>query len=370
MKYTFCVPCLMGVEGLTADELKFNGFENVRAENGRVFFDGDMEACAKANIMLRTGERVLLMVGSFKADTFDRLFEGTKALPWEQFVAPKNAFPVKGHSIHSQLFSIPDCQRIIKKAIVERLKKAHNTSFLTETEAKLQVQFSILNDTAYLFLDTTGPALYKRGYRLATNEAPIRETLAAAMVKIARYKGREDFYDVLCGSGTIAIEAAYAAMNICPGARRRFDAEQWSFYDTAVWSEQKKAAIEKENRVPMPIYASDISPEAVRLCTDNVKRAGLEGLITVSRQDALGIDYTGKTGTLIINPPYGQRLLDVEQAHDLYKALGKLLRKAPDLKQYIISSDEKFEELFGKQADKKRKLYNGMIKCNLYMYFK
>lgn len=370
MKYTFCVPCLMGVEGLTADELEFNGFQNVRAENGRVFFDGDMADCAKANVILRTGERVLLVVGHFKADTFDMLFEGTKALPWEQFISPKNAFPVKGHSVHSQLFSIPDCQRIIKKAIVERLKKAHDTSFLTETEAKLQVQFSVLNDMAYLLLDTTGPALYKRGYRTETNEAPIRETLAAAMVKIARYKGREDFYDCFCGSGTIVIEAAMAAMAISPGARRKFAAEQWGFYDTGVWAEQKRAAIERENRVPMPIYASDNSADAIRLCTDNVKRAGLEGLIHIERKDAMAMDFRGKTGTLIVNPPYGQRLLDIEQAQEIYAQFGKKMQTAPDLKKYIISSDDRFEEFFGLRADKKRKLYNGMIKCNLFMYFK
>lgn len=370
MKYTFCVPCLMGVEGLVADELKFNNFENVVAENGRVFFDGDMGECARANIMLRCGERVLLVVGKVRADTFDMLFEGVKALPWENFIGKANAFPVKGHAVHSKLFSVPDCQRITKKAIVERLKAKLSTNFLMETGAKMQVQFSIINDVAYLLLDTTGAPLYKRGYRLATNEAPIRETLAASMVKISRYKGREPFYDVFCGSGTIAIEAAMAAMNICPGVKRRFDAENWSFYDTSVWNEQREEAVKRENRVKMPIFASDISPEAIMLCNDNIKRAGLEGLIEVSRKDALEIDYEGYKGTLIINPPYGQRLLEIEEAHDIYKDLGKALKKAPELKKYIISSDEHFEEHFGKRADKKRKLYNGMIKCNLYMYYK
>lgn len=370
MKYNFCVPCLMGVEGLVADELRFNGFENVSAENGRVFFDGDMAECARANIILRCGERVLLVVGKFRADTFDMLFEGVKALKWEKYIDRLNAFPVKGHSVHSKLFSIPDCQRIIKKAVVERLRSALCVSALPETGAKIQIQFSIIDDMAYIFLDTTGAPLYKRGYRLASNEAPIRETLAAAMVKIARYKGREDFYDVFCGSGTIAIEAAMAAMNIAPGAGRSFDAENWAFYDTSVWKKQKAAAIERENRVPMPIHASDISPQAVQLCKDNIKRAGLEGLIEVKRADALGLDYTGLKGTMIINPPYGQRLLDMENAHEIYEQLGQALKKAPELKKYIITSDEKFETYFGKKADKKRKLYNGMIKCNLYMYYK
>ena len=164
--------------------------------------------------------------------------------------------------------------------------------------------------------------------------------------------------------------SAMAAMNISPGARRKFEAEEWSFYDTSVWKEQKINAIEKENRVKMPIYASDISPQSVKLCLDNIKRAGLEGLIEVERKDALAIDYTGLTGTLISNPPYGERLLDIEEAHDIYKMVGKALKKAPELKKYIISSDEGFESYFGKKADKKRKLYNGMIKCNLYMYFK
>ncbi len=370
MKYTFCVPCLMGVEGLVADELKFNKFENVVAENGRVFFDGDMSECARANVTLRCGERVLLVVGKFRATTFDMLFEGVKALPWEKFIGKTNAFPVKGYSIHSKLFSVRDCQSITKKAIVEKLKLKLGTNFLTETGAKMQVQFSLMNDLCHIFLDTTGAPLYKRGYRLAMNEAPIRETLAASMVKVARYKGREPFYDVFCGSGTIVIEAAMAAMNIAPGARRKFDAEEWSFFDTSVFDEQREAAIAKENRVKMPIYASDISPEAVRICTDNIKRAGLEGLIEVSRKDATAIDYSGMTGTLICNPPYGERLLELEEARDIYEGFGAALKKAPELKKYIISSDEKFEDYFGKKADKKRKLYNGMIKCNLFMYFK
>lgn len=370
MKYTFCVPCLMGVEGLVADELKFNKFENVVAENGRVFFDGDMSECARANVNLRCGERVLMVVGKFRATTFDMLFEGVKALPWEKFIGISDAFPVKGYSIHSKLFSIPDCQRITKKAIVEKLKQKLYTNFLPETGAKMQIQFSLINDFCYVFIDTTGSPLYKRGYRLATNEAPIRETLAASMVKIARYKGREPFYDVFCGSGTIVIEAAMAAMNIAPGARRKFDAENWSFFDTNVFEDQRQTAIAKENRVKLPIYASDISYEAVHLCTENIKRAGLEGLIEVSRKDATAIDYTNFNGVLISNPPYGERLLELEDAREIYENLGVALRKAPKLKNYIISSDEKFEDYFGRKADKKRKLYNGMIKCNLFMYFK
>ena len=367
MEYTFSVPCLMGVEGLVADELRFGGFDGVEAENGRVLFTGDMAACARANIRLRCGERVLLRVGTFPARTFDELFEGTKALPWEDFMGPDDAFPVKGHTIRSQLHSVPDCQRIIKKAVVDKLHWNYECE-LTESGPKYQIQFTILNDVAEIFLDTTGPALYKRGYKQDSNEATLRETLAASMVKIARYRGREPFIDPFCGSGTIAIEAAMAALNIAPGARRSFDAEAWEFYDSRVFQEEKKAAIAAERHEVLPIVASDLDKRAVAQTRENARRAGVLDCITVEQADAAKREYPD-IGVLITNPPYGVRMLDIKQARLLAAAFGAATAGKKGLKKYIISADNEYERAYGPRADKKRKLYNGMIQCNLYMYY-
>ncbi len=369
MSNVFCVPCLLGVEGLVADELKFNHFEKVQAENGRVYFEGEMKDAARANIIMRCGERVLLRLASFRATTFDELFEGTKAIPWEAYVQTDSAFPVKGYSIGSQLHSVPNCQKIIKKAAVSRLSQAYGINWFEETGVKYQIQFSLMNDLCEIYLDTTGTPLYKRGYRTAAGEAPLRETLAASLVKIARYRGREEMIDPMCGSGTIAIEAAMAAAKIMPGARRAFDAEAWAFYDTAFWQQLKEEAIAGESYEKLPITASDISAECVQLTMDNAKRAGVADLMTIRRADALGVHYTGRKGVLITNPPYGQRLLDVESAAELADDFGKALADTPDLKKYIISMDEQFEEHFGHKATKRRKLYNGMLKCQLYMYY-
>ncbi len=370
MTYTFCVPCLLGVEGLVADELKFKGFQAVRSENGRVYFEGTMEDGARANVLLRCGERVLLRVAAFHAFTFDDLFEGVKAVNWQDYLAADSAFPVAGHCVNSQLHSVPDCQRIIKKAMVERLKESYGVSWFEETGVKYQMRFSLMNDEAEIYLDTTGAPLFKRGYRLATQEAPMRETLAASLVKITRYRGREELMDPFCGSGTIAIEAAMACNNIAPGARRSFEGEAWQFDGQGVWQACREAALAEERHEKLPITASDISADAVALTQQNAQRAGVEDCITIRRADALGLHYTGRRGVLVTNPPYGQRLLDVEQAREIYDGLGRALAHTDELKKYIITSDEDFESYFGAKADKRRKLYNGMIKCQLYMYYK
>lgn len=366
--YTFCVPCLLGIEGLIADELKFKGFSSVRAENGRVYFEGTMQDCARANVVMRCGERVLLRVGAFRATTFDELFEGTKAIAWENYLDAKSAFPVKGYSIGSKLFSVSDCQSIIKKATVDHLKGIYNESWFEETGAKYQIQFAIMNDNVEIYIDTTGPALYKRGYRLSATLAPLRETLAAATVKLTRYRGREDFLDPFCGSGTIAIEAAMLANNIQPGARRNFDAENWDFCDKTIWQAARDEAIAGEKHEKLSIIASDISTDAITLAKQNAARAGVEDCITIRRADALSTDYSGFKGILLANPPYGVRLLDIEEAQHIYKRLGGALRDAHGLKKYILTADEKFEQHFGAVASKRRKLYNGMIKCQIYMY--
>lgn len=367
--YRFSVPCLMGVEGLVADELKFKGFEQVQAENGRVLFSGDERACARANLLLRCGERVLLRLDEFTAKSFEQLFEKVKALPWEEFIGEKEAFPVKGFSLKSQLYSVPDCQRIIKKAVVERLKLVRHTDWLEESGVRHQIQFSLMNDRCEIFLDTTGAPLFKRGYKLEQNEASLRETLAASMVKIARWKGREPFIDPFCGSGTIAIEAAMTALNIAPGARRQFDAALWNDSFRQAFAEERAAALAAERHEKLPILASDRDPNCVRLTRENAARAGVGDCMEYAVQDALDIDWRSRTGVMMANPPYGVRMMDVQQARQLYRDLGQAM-KGSGVKKYIITSDEQFEVHFGQSADKRRKLYNGMIKCGLYAYFR
>jgi putative N6-adenine-specific DNA methylase len=367
--FRFSVPCLMGVEGLVADELKFKGFQDVLAENGRVLFSGDESECARANIQLRCGERVLLRLADFEARSFDALFEYVKAIPWEDYIGSREAFPVKGFSLRSQLHSVPDCQRIIKKAVVERLKSVYHTDWLKEDGAKHQIQFSLLNDRCEIYLDTTGAPLFKRGYKLKQNEATLRETLAASIVKLARWRGREPLIDPFCGSGTIVIEAALTALNIAPGARRGFDAEQWGGAFADAFAEQKKAALASEKHEKLPILASDLDPNSVRLTRENAERAGIGDCMEYAVQDALDINWKAREGIMIANPPYGVRMLDQQEAQQLYRDLGRAMKGSP-VKKYIISSDDRFEENFGQRADKRRKLYNGMIKCNLYMYYK
>ncbi len=367
--FQFSVPCLMGVEGLVADELKYKGFESVRAENGRVLFSGDESACARANLLLRCGERVLLRVAGFSAKSFDQLFEGVKALPWEEYLGEKDAFPVKGFSLHSQLHSVPDCQRIVKKAVVERLRQVYHTNWLEETGRKHQLQFSLMNDWCEVFLDTTGAPLYKRGYKIEQNEASLRETLAASLVKLIRWKGREPLYDPFCGSGTIAIEAAQTALNIAPGLHRAFDAAGWNDRFAAAFVQEREAALAAQRQEKLPILVSDRDPNCVRLTRENAERAGVGNCMEYAVADALEADWQKRAGVLLTNPPYGIRLLDQQRARELYQAMGQAL-SGSGLKAYILSSDEQFEHCFGKRADKRRKLYNGMVKCNLYQYFK
>ncbi len=358
----------MGTEGLVADELSYGGFEGVAAQNGSVAFSGGISDLAKANINLRCGERVLIKIGETEARSFEELFEGVKALGWSSFIGKTDAFPVKGHSVRSRLTSIPACQSIIKKAIVESLKAAYKTD-LPETGAKKQISFFIMNDRASLFIDTSGAPLYKRGYKLEQSEASIRETLAAAMVKTARYKGREPFYDPMCGSGTLAIEAATAALCMAPGLKRRFEAESWGEEYKNAFRDARAEALSVIKREKLPIFASDADEKAVEMTRENAKRCGVLDCIEVFRADALKTDWRGKTGVLMCDPPYGVRMLDRKKARLLISAFGEKLSQSA-LKMYILSADENFEEVFGKKADKRRKLYNGMIKCNLYMYFK
>ncbi len=366
--FEFSVPCLFGLEGLAGDELRRLNIGNIRVENGRVLFSGDETALAKANLCLRTGERVLLILAEFQAKSFEELFQGVFRTNLEDFIPRDGQFPVKGHCLNSQLMSVPDCQAIIKKAASRRLGEKYGVSWMPETGLKYQLQFSIMNDRVTLYLDTTGPGLHKRGYRAQGNEAPLRETLAAAMVQLTKYRGREFVWDPFCGSGTICIEAAMIARNKAPGMYRRFMAEAWPWIDPAVWGSVREEAKDKEFQGNYRILGSDSDPKCISLAMSNARKAGVENVVQFRDGDATKMSLPSDSGIIICNPPYGQRMLEQQSAQRLYAAFGRHVKFADGWKKYIITSEPEFEHYFGRRADKKRKLYNGMIKCDYYMY--
>ena len=364
----FCVPCLFGLEGIAGDELRRLEIGNVRVENGRVLFSGDETALAKSNICLRTGERVLLVLADFEAKTFEQLFQGVYHAPLEEYIPQDGQFPVKGHCLNSQLMSVPDCQAIVKKAASKRLGEKYGINWLPETGAKYQLQFSMMNDRCVLYLDTSGPGLHKRGYRAVGNDAPLRETLAAAMVMLTRYRGREFLWDPFCGSGTIPIEAALIAKNRAPGLKRRFAAEAFAWSDEALWNQVRQEAKDREFQGKYRILGSDNDPKCINLSMANARKAGVADCIEFRDGDATKMSLPGDSGIIVCNPPYGQRMMEQHSAQRLYGALGRHLKFSDGWKKYIITSEPEFEHYFGRRADKKRKLYNGMIKCDYYMF--
>ena len=368
----YAVPTLFGLEGRCADEMRRLGLDRVQAENGRVLCQGSGEDLARLNLNLRTGERVLLVLGSFPVgggDAIDKLFEGTKALPWEQFIPREGQFPVKGHCLNSDLHSVPTCQALIKKAAAQRLGKAYGLNTLPETGAVYQIQFSIMKDMATLMLDTSGAGLHKRGYRAQGVVAPLRETLAAAMVMLSRYRGRDPLCDPFCGSGTIPIEAALIAKNRAPGLNRSFSAQKWTWLDNKAWMNAADEAMDKEFDGQYEIWGGDIDPEAVALARHNAQLAEVDDVVSFEVSDATRFHFGGLRGRVVTNPPYGERIMERREAEELYRTFGKAWAKFPDeWKLFLLSSHTEFERTFGKQADKKRKLYNGMLKCDLFMY--
>ena len=367
-QFEFAVPCLFGLEGIAGDELRRLNIENVRVENGRVLFSGDENALARANICLRTGERVLIVLADFEAKTFEQLFQGVYQANLEDYIPKDGEFPVKGHCLNSQLMSVPDCQAIVKKAASKRLGEKYGVSWLPETGAKYQLQFSIMNDRVQLYLDTSGAGLHKRGYRAVGNDAPLRETLAAAMVQLTHYRGRDFVWDPFCGSGTIPIEAALIAKNRAPGLRRRFAAEQFAWMNAEIWQNARGEAMDKEFKGNYRILGSDNDPKCISLSMANARKAGVADCIEFKDGDATKMSLPTSEGIMICNPPYGQRMMEQQSAQRLYAALGRHLKFADGWKKYIITSEPEFEHYFGRRADKKRKLYNGMIKCDYYMY--
>ena len=366
---TFAVPCLFGLEGLVGDELRRLGLQAVQVENGRVLCQGSMADLPRLNLSLRCGERVLLLLGSFPARSFEALFQGTAALPWEDFIPRDGQFPVKGYALDSQLHSVPDCQRIVKKAAAGRLGRSYGLERLPETGAKYQIQFSIMKDQCALYLDTTGPGLHKRGYRAVGVAAPLRETLAAGLVLLSRYRGRDPFRDPFCGSGTIPIEAALIAKNRAPGLDRSFDAQKWGCVGSRLWLDAADEAMDGEFDGPYDIWGGDIDPRAVSIARENARKAGVEDLVRFETADAAELRCQGEYGQLVTNPPYGERLLEKEEAESLYRMFGEVYRRIPPKwRVLVLTSHPEFERFFGRRAVKNRKLYNGMIKCGLYQF--
>ncbi len=370
MKLELVATCLFGLEKLLGEEIEALGYERISTIDGRVTFIGDEEAVALSNIFLRFAEHVFIKVGAFHAESFEELFEGTRKLPWPDFIGRDDAFPVKGHAIKSKLFSIPDCQSITKKAVVRAMTERYGITEFPETGVKYQIEFFILNDEATLMIDTSGVALHKRGYRSEALDAPIRETLACAIATLSRPRENVLLWDPMCGSGTIAIEAALKMKNIAPGKSRHFAAEEFAFIDKSVWKNAREEAIEGEIKTDFEVFASDIDPKAVALAEKNAKKAGVEDIIKVFSCDARNISAEGRRATIVTNPPYGERLGTRREAEELYRDIGTHFRSLAPWQAYIITSHEGFEKFYGKKADKIRKLYNGKLPCYLYQYFK
>ena len=340
MKVTLTAPCHFGLESVLSSEVRRMDAENVQVTDGRVTFDGDEQMIARANIGLRTAERVQLVLGQFEARSFEELFQGVKRIRWEDYIGRKDAFPVKGGwSLKSQLYSIPD--------------------------------FSIHHDQVMITMDTSGTGLHKRGYRKSSVIAPIKETLAAGIIDIAHVYPDSQLYDPFCGSGTLLIEGAMHAMRIAPGLRRRFSAEKWHWLPASVWQQERQRAFDLIRRdSTFRAWGSDIDPQAVELALHNAKQAGVDARIQVVQRDVRDFSIPVEKGVVICNPPYGERLFDLKAAQEIYRTMGKVFCQGHPHRYYIISPDMEFERSYGKTADKRRKLYNGMIPCQLYMYFK
>lgn len=371
-KFNLTIPTLLGTEQVVAFEVKELGYEISKVDNGSVSFVGDEEAIAVLNVNLRAAERVMIKLASFKATTFDALFEGVRGIHWEELLPADAQFPVTGYALKSALHSVPDCQAIVKKAIVERLSKKYGiTGRLEETGGLYPVRFAIMKDVATIYLDTSGPSLYKRGYRVESVIAPMRETLAFSMISLSFWKGDRPFIDPFCGSGTIPIEAAMFATNRAPGLKRRFVAETWrNLMPKELWKDIRTEARENENpNRETQIFASDIDPEAIKIAKQNAINAGVADKIHFELKDVADITPFREKGVICCNPPYGERLMDKKSCQALYRTMGKKFSQFTEAKKLILTSHEEFEKYYGKEADKRRKLYNGMLKCYVYHYF-
>ncbi|MBQ7377730.1 MAG: class I SAM-dependent RNA methyltransferase [Clostridia bacterium] len=372
MNLTLVATCLFGLEHLLGEQIESLGYDRIETIDGRITYRADEEGVALSNIFLRYAERIYISLGKFRADSFDMLFEGTRALPWELWIGKDDAFPVTGHAVKSRLFSVPDCQKIIKKAIVRRLSEQYHLDWFAETGRTYRVEFFLFKDEATLMIDTTGAPLYRRGYRTEANDAPMRETLAAAIAATARPREEVLLWDPMCGSGTIAIEAAMLVNNIAPGKARAFAAESFPQIPQSLWRLAREEALDTERKTKFEVYASDIDPASVALTMANARRAGVDNALRIFTADARKIEMPeGRRGTVVTNPPYGERIGGtLQEVEQLYRDIGTRFRALAPWQIYVITSHPEFPRFYGARPDKVRKLYNGMIPCYLYQYFK
>lgn len=358
-----------GLEAVVAREVQALGYET-QVQNGQVRFVGDEQAICRANLWLRSADRVLVIMGEYEATTFDELFEKTKALPWEEWLPEGAAFPVRGKSVRSQLHHVPSCQSIVKKAVVERLKQRARTDWLDESGPEYAIEVALLKDVATLTIDTSGAGLHRRGYRTSNAEAPLRENLAAAMISLARWSPDRALADPLCGSGTIPIEAALIGLNLAPGLQRRFAAEEWARIGKARWAEARTEArdLAKLDR-ELRIVGSDMDAEVLKFARAHARKAGVEKHIHFQQQPFAQFRSRHSYGCAIMNPPYGERIGDKAEVEHLYIEMGQVFSQMDTWSVYVITSHREFERLYGRQASRKRKLYNGRIECTYYQFF-
>lgn len=360
----------IGLEAIVKRELDRLNLEITSTQDGRVSFTGDLSAIAKSNLWLRSAERVLLNMGEYEAITFDELFEKTKALPWDEIIPIDGNFIITGNSVKSTLFSVPACQSIVEKAIVEKLKTKYKVDTFKKSGTTYKIQFYILKDTVTMGLDTTGEGLHKRGYREISVAAPLKETMASALVDLSFWKPDRILLDPTCGSGTILIEAAMIGRNIAPGLSRKFVSEEWNFIPQEIWKKERKLcyeAIDYDKEIKM--YGSDIDHDNINVAKENAYKAGVDDCITFECKPFSQIKLEEDYGVIICNPPYGERIGSLIEIENLYRDMGKLMSTNKTWSFYAITSYEEFEKLYGKRADKKRKLYNGKIKTDYYQYF-
>ncbi|WP_216829574.1 THUMP domain-containing class I SAM-dependent RNA methyltransferase [Alkalihalobacterium elongatum] len=370
-KVTLIATATMGLEALVAKEVRDLGYEDVTVENGRIIYTADPMAICRSNLWLRTADRIKVRVGEFKALSFEELFEKTKALPWADFIPVNAEFPVIGKSVKSQLFSVSDCQAIVKKAVVESLKKKYRTDWFKEDGPLYRIEVAIHKDIATLTIDASGDGLHKRGYRYRSNQAPLKETLASALIMLTNWKADKPLIDPFCGSGTLPIEAAMIGQNIAPGFMREFASEQWGWIGQDKWDQARMEVedLAKYNQ-ELDILGTDIDHRMIELSEHNAAEAGFTDIIRFKQMQVTDLRAKREYGCVIANPPYGERLGEKEQVAQLYKEMGKIFQEhIPTWSIYVLTSNEQFEELYGKKATKKRKLYNGKIRTDLYQYW-
>ncbi|MFL2099930.1 class I SAM-dependent RNA methyltransferase [Desemzia sp. FAM 24101] len=369
-KFKLVATAASGIEALVGKELRQLGYE-CQVENGKVYFEGGLEDIARTNLWLRTADRIKIVVAEFEAYTFDELFEKTKAVAWEDLIPMDGEFPVAGKSIKSKLYSVSDCQAIVKKAIVNRLSDVyHRSSRLPETGALFPLEVALLKDKVTITLDTTGSSLFKRGYRTEKGGAPLKENMAAALILLTTWRKDKPFLDPMCGSGTIPIEAALIGHNIAPGFNRSFVSEGWDWFNESVWETiREQAEQEADYDVELDIQASDIDGHMIEIAKRNATEAGVLDSISFKQMQVADFKTDKEYGVIVANPPYGQRLGEEESVRKVYREMGTAFRPLETWSKYILTSDLTFEKEYGQKATKKRKLYNGALRTDLFQYW-